>query len=263
MDQDVVIAMNKICTSFGSHVVHTDLDLEVRRGEIFAIAGGSGSGKSVLLREMILLQQPSSGSIKLFGEDIAALTEAQAHALRQRWGVMFQQGGLFGALSVRENIGLPLREHSHLAHALIDEIAEWKLAITGLPPETGLKQPDELSGGMLKRASLARAIALDPELLFLDEPTSGLDPGSAAGVNELILSTHARYGLTIVIVSHDLNLLWQVCDRVAVLGEGRVLATGSMEDLSHHEHPTVRSYFADPRKRNASQAQDLQNGGRA
>lgn len=263
MDKDVVISMNKICTRFGSHVVHADLDLEVQRGDIFAIAGGSGSGKSVLLREMILLQQPSSGSIKLFGEDIATLAEAEVNALRRRWGVMFQQGGLFGALTVRQNVALPLREHSRLDHTLIDNIAEWKLSITGLPPETGLKQPDELSGGMLKRAALARAIALDPELLFLDEPTSGLDPSSAAGVNELILRTHALYGLTIVIVSHDLNLLWQVCDRVAVLGEGRVLASGSMDELSRHEHPTVRSYFADPRKRNASPVQSPPKGGMA
>ena len=247
MDADLVIEMRKVCTRFGSHAVHTDLDLEVRRGEIVAIAGGSGSGKSVLLREMILLQRPTSGQVRLFGDDVADLTDAQAHALRLRWGVMFQHGGLFSALNVRQNIGLPLREHSRLDPALIDAIAEWKLSLTGLPPEAGLKQPDELSGGMLKRASLARAIALDPELLFLDEPTSGLDPASSAGVNELILRTHALYGLTVLIVTHDLDLLWQVCDRVAVLGEGRVLASGSMQELSHHEHPTVRAYFADPR----------------
>jgi phospholipid/cholesterol/gamma-HCH transport system ATP-binding protein len=244
---DVVIEIRKVCTRFGNHAVHTDLDLEVRRGEIFAIAGGSGSGKSVLLREMILLQRPTSGSIRLFGEDIASLTDAQAHALRQRWGVMFQHGGLFSSLTVRENVGLPLREHSSLDDALIDDVAEWKLSLTGLPPDAGLKAPGELSGGMLKRASLARAIALDPELLFLDEPTSGLDPASSAGVDELILRTHALYGLTIVMVTHDLDLLWQVSDRVAVLGEGRVLATGSMEELSHDSHPIVRAYFADPR----------------
>ncbi len=245
---DLVIEMRKVCTSFGTHEVHKDLDLDVRRGEILAIAGGSGSGKSVLLREMILLQRPSSGTIRLFGDEIDALSDEQAHALRQRWGVMFQRGGLFSALNVRENVGLPLREHSQLDPALIDAIADWKLALTGLPPDAALKAPGELSGGMLKRASLARAIALDPELLFLDEPTSGLDPASSAGVDELILRTHALYGLTIVMVTHDLDLLWQVSDRVAVLGEGRVLATGSMEELSHHEHPIVQSYFIDPRK---------------
>jgi phospholipid/cholesterol/gamma-HCH transport system ATP-binding protein len=244
---DLVIEMKKVCTRFGSHAVHTDLDLDVRRGEIFAIAGGSGSGKSVLLREMILLQRPTSGTIRLLGQDIATLTDAEAHTLRQRWGVMFQHGGLFSSLNVRENVGLPLREHSSLDDALIDDIAEWKLSQTGLPPDAGLKSPGELSGGMLKRASLARALALDPELLFLDEPTSGLDPASTVGVDELILRTHALYGLTIVMVTHDLDLLWQVSDRVAVLGEGQVLATGSMAELSHDEHPIVRAYFTDPK----------------
>jgi phospholipid/cholesterol/gamma-HCH transport system ATP-binding protein len=248
-ESDTVIAMHQITTRFGSNAVHTGLDLEVRRGEILAIAGGSGSGKSVLLREMILLQRPTSGTIRVFDQDIATLTEAQAYALRLRWGVMFQRGGLFGALSVRENVALPLREHSGLPANMIDAIAEWKLRLTGLPADAGLKQPAALSGGMLKRASLARALSLDPELLFLDEPTSGLDPASAAGVNELILSTHARYGLTIVIVSHDLDLLWQVCDRVAVLGEGRVLAHGTMEELSRHTHPVVQAYFVDSRRR--------------
>ncbi len=242
-----IVAMRKVCTRFGSHVVHADLDLEIRPGEIFAIAGGSGSGKSVLLREMILLQRPTSGAIELFGEDIAKLSRAEAHALRRRWGVMFQHGGLFSSLTVRENVGLPLREHSTLDDALIDEIADWKLSLTGLPADAGAKAPSELSGGMLKRASLARAISLDPELLFLDEPTSGLDPASSAGVDELILRTHALYGLTIVMVTHDLDLLWQVSDRVAVLGEGRVVAIGSMEELSHDAHPIVQAYFADPR----------------
>ena len=242
---DLVIEMQKVCTRFGSHAVHTDLDLDVRRGEILAIAGGSGSGKSVLLREMILLQRPTSGSIRIFGQDIATLSGPEAHALRRRWGVMFQHGGLFSSLNVRENVGLPLREHSTLDDALIDDIAEWKLSLTGLPPDAGLKSPGELSGGMLKRASLARALALDPELLFLDEPTSGLDPASSAGVDALILRTHALYGLTIVMVTHDLDLLWQVSDRVAVLGEGRVLATGSMAELSHDTHPIVQAYFTD------------------
>ena len=243
--------MQGVCTRFGTHDVHTDLNLRVRRGEILAIAGGSGSGKSVLLREMILLQRPTSGVIHVFGDDIAGLDEAQALHLRQRWGVMFQKGGLFSALTVRENVGLPLREHSGLDSALIDEIADWKLSLTGLPAEASLKRPDELSGGMLKRAALARAIALDPELLFLDEPTSGLDPASAAGVDALILQTHALYGLTIVMITHDLDLLWQVADRVAVLGEGRVLAIDSMAALAHIQHPIVQGYFADARRAKA------------
>ena len=248
-DADLVVQIEGLCTRFGSHVVHENLDLHVRRGEILAIAGGSGSGKSVLLREMILLQRATSGTVRLFGQDISTLTPDAAQALRQRWGVMFQRGGLFGSLTVLENVGLPLREHSRLDGALIDGIADFKLALTGLPPQAGRQRPDELSGGMLKRASLARALALDPELLFLDEPTSGLDPASSAGVDELILRTHELTAKTIVLVTHDLDLLWQVSDRVAVLGEGRVLAVGSMEELSHHTHPIVQAYFVNRRAR--------------
>ena len=243
---EIVIEMRGVCTRFRDHAVHTDLDLDVRRGEILAIAGGSGSGKTVLMREMILLQRPSAGSVRLFGADTSGLAADRAQALRRRWGVMFQRGGLFSALSVRENVGLPLREHSALDDPTIDTIADWKLMQTGLPPDAGWKRPDELSGGMLKRASLARAIALDPELLLLDEPTSGLDPASAAGVDGLILRTHELYGLTIVMVTHDLGLLWRVADRVAILGEGRVIASGTMTELSRDPHPIVRAYFDDP-----------------
>ena len=243
---EAVIEMRGVGTCFRDHVVHADLDLDVRRGEILAIAGGSGSGKTVLMREMILLQRPSAGSIRLFGVETANLDADAAKAMRRRWGVMFQRGGLFGALTVRENVGLPLREHSRLDDATIDTIADWKLMQTGLPPDTGWKRPDELSGGMLKRASLARALALDPELLLLDEPTSGLDPASAAGVDALILRTHALYGLTIVMITHDLGLLWRVADRVAILGEGRVIASGTMAELAHHDHAIVRAYFDDP-----------------
>jgi len=200
---------------------------------------------------MVMLQRPTSGTIEMLGADITALTEEESLALRKRWGVMFQHGGLFSSLTVRENVGLPLREHSTLDDELIDAIADWKLSLVGLAADAGLKFPDELSGGMLKRASLSRAIALDPELLFLDEPTSGLDPASAAGVDELIRRMHTLYGLTIVLVTHDLDLLWQVCDRVAVLGEARVLAIGSMEELSHLDHPIIRGYFDDPRARKA------------
>ena len=261
-----MVDMQAITTQFGTQVVHRDLDLSVRRGEILIIAGGSGSGKSVLLREMILLQQPSAGRVMLFGEDAAKLAPEQAQALRGRWGVMFQKGGLFSALTVLENVGLPLREaardHSRsvapgsagnsgsdieLDDGLIDGIAQWKLALTGLPADAGQKRPGELSGGMLKRAALARALALDPELLFLDEPTSGLDPASAAGICDLILSTRALFEPTIVIVSHDLDMLWKVSDRVAVLGEGRVLAIDSMAELSRNPHPIVQSYFTDAR----------------
>ncbi|MDO8176960.1 MAG: ATP-binding cassette domain-containing protein [Undibacterium sp.] len=252
-----VIEMRKVCTRFGDHVVHENLDLEVRRGEIFAIVGGSGSGKSTLLREMIMLHRPDSGSIKILGTDIAALSAEEEINLRQRWGVMFQHGGLFGTLNVRDNIALPLHEHTDLDATLINEVAAWKLTLSGLAPETGLQFPTELSGGMLKRASMARALALDPELLFLDEPTAGLDPSGAAGIDALVRTLHDLYQSTIVIITHDLDFLWQVTDRVAVLGEGKVIGVGSMTELSTMDHPIIREYFDGPRGRAAhEQAQE-------
>lgn len=253
-----VIEMRKVCTRFGDHIVHADLDLDVRRGEIFAIVGGSGSGKSTLLREMIMLHRPDSGTIKILDTDLGALTADEANKLRQRWGVMFQHGGLFGTLKVRDNIALPLREHTNLDETLINEIAAWKLTLSGLAPETGLQYPTELSGGMLKRASMARALALDPELLFLDEPTAGLDPSGASGIDTLVRTLHDLYQSTIVIITHDLDFLWQVTDRVAVLGEGKVVGVGSMEELSKMDHPNIREYFDGPRGRAAHEQAQLQ-----
>lgn len=238
-----VIEISGLSTRFGSKVVHAGLDLLVRRGEIFALVGGSGSGKSTLLREMILLHQPASGSLKVLGVDLQDISEAAALALRRRWGVMFQSGGLFGSLTIRENIGLPLHEHSALAAPLIDEIADWKLAMSGLEPAVGDQMPAELSGGMLKRAALARALALDPELLFLDEPTAGLDPESAGDVDRLIASLRQLFGLTCVIITHDLDLLWQITDRVAFLSGGKVHALGSMAELAASDDPAVRRFF--------------------
>jgi phospholipid/cholesterol/gamma-HCH transport system ATP-binding protein len=253
-----VIEMRKVCTRFGTHSVHTDLDLDVRGGEVFAIVGGSGSGKSTLLREMIMLHRPDSGSIKVLGVDLQTISGEEAMILRQRWGVMFQHGGLFGTLNVLDNIGLPLREHTRLDNTLINEVAAWKLTLSGLEPETGLQYPSELSGGMLKRASLARALAFDPELLFLDEPTAGLDPDGAGGIDTLVRTLHDLYRSTIVIITHDLDLLWQVTDRVAVLGEGKVVGVGSMQELSQMDHPVIREYFDGPRGRAAQeQAQKL------
>lgn len=246
---DFVIDMRQVVTRFGSHVVHQNLNLQVRRAEVFAIIGGSGSGKSTLLREMILLRRPDAGSIKVLGVDLQDLSREAALELRLRWGVMFQHGGLFGSLTVLENIGLPLREHTRLGGKLIDEIAAWKLDMTGLKPEVGAQYPAQLSGGMMKRASLARALALDPELLFLDEPTAGLDPESAGGVDELVLHLRDLFGLTIVMISHDLDLLWQVTDRVAVLGEGTVQGLGSMAELAQLDQPTVRPFFEGARGR--------------
>jgi phospholipid/cholesterol/gamma-HCH transport system ATP-binding protein len=250
---DLVIEVKGLSTRFGDHVVHDGVDLQVRRAEIFALIGGSGSGKSTLLREMILLHNPDAGSIKVLGVDLTDISDDAASDLRQRWGVMFQHGGLFGSLTIKENIGLPLREHSQLDDGLIDEIAAAKLALTGLTPQVWSQFPSELSGGMMKRASLARALAMDPELLFLDEPTAGLDPVSAAGVDGLVRTLRDLFGLTIVMITHDLDLLWQVADRVAVLGHGKVQGVGSMAELSRSDQPDVRQFFDGPRGRAAQQ----------
>ncbi len=242
-----VIEVRNVATRFGDHVVHEDVDLEVRRGEIFALVGGSGSGKSTLLREMILLHRPDAGSIRILGVDVASLDERSAETLRPRFGVLFQHGGLFGSITVTENVALPLREHTSLDDTTIAEIAAMKIAVAGLEPEAGALYPAELSGGMLKRASLARALVLDPELLFLDEPTAGLDPVSAGGVDELVLHLREQFGLTVVMITHDLDLLWRVADRVAVLGDGRVQAVGSMLELSKMAIPAVQQFFEGPR----------------
>ena len=255
---EVVIEMRKVSTRFGDHVVHTDVNLDVRRAEIFALIGGSGSGKSTLLREMILLQRPNAGSVRVLGVDLDPLDADGALALRRRWGVMFQHGGLFGALTVQENVGLPLREHTELEDGLIDDIAASKLVLAGLKPEVGAQYPSQLSGGMLKRASLARAMALDPELLFLDEPTAGLDPVSAGGVDELVRKLRDLFGLTIVMITHDLDLLWQVADRVAVLADGKVQGVGSMAELSRSDNPAIRQFFDGPRGRAAQQQEQDQ-----
>lgn len=264
-----VIEISKLVTRFGDHVVHRDIDLTVRRAEIFAVIGGSGSGKSTLLREMILLHRPDSGAIRVLGVDLKDIDDAQALALRQRWGVMFQHGGLFGSLTIKENIGLPLREYTALDDALIDQIAACKLALTGLSPEVGDQYPSELSGGMMKRASLARALALDPQLLFLDEPTAGLDPQSAGEVDELVLRLRDLFGLTIVMITHDLDLLWAVADRVAVLGDGRMQGVGSMDELAQIDNPAIQQFFTGARGRSAlknsasAKAQDAAPTGRS
>lgn len=246
-----VVEIRALNTRFGTAVVHENVSLTVRPGEIFALVGGSGCGKSTLLREIILLQQPVSGSIRVFGREVLGLSDEQALPLRRRWGVMFERGALFNSLTVAENVGMVLREHTQLSERLIDEVAAVKIALTGLPADAGPKYPSELSGGMRKRAALARAIALDPELLFLDEPTAGLDPLSASGIDELVVSLRDALGLTIMMVTHDLDLLWRTADRVAVLGEGHILGVGTMTELSQSEHPLIREYFYGPRGRAA------------
>lgn len=246
-----IIEVRDVHTRFGDAVVHDGVSLEVRKGEIFALAGGSGCGKSTLLRELILLQRPQAGSIRVFGHELMNLGDEEALALRRRWGVMFERGALFGSLTVSENVGLPLREHTSLGERLIDELAALKISLTGLPASAGAKYPSELSGGMRKRAALARAIALDPELLFLDEPTAGLDPQSAAGFDVLVRRLKDFLGLTLFMVTHDLDLLWSVADRVAFMVAGRIVGVGTMQELSTSTEPLVREYFHGPRGRGA------------
>jgi phospholipid/cholesterol/gamma-HCH transport system ATP-binding protein len=246
---EAVIKIAGLNTRFGAAVVHQDISLTVWPGEIFALVGASGCGKSTLLREIILLQQPQSGSIRVFDQEIVGLDDEQALPLRRRWGVMFERGALFSALTVSKNVEMVLAEHTELSPALAAEVAAVKIALTGLPADAGPKYPSELSGGMRKRAALARAMALDPELLFLDEPTAGLDPHSASGIDELVRNLRDALGLTIMMVTHDLDLLWRAADRVAVLDVGKIIGVGTMTELARSEHPLIREYFFGPRGR--------------
>jgi len=250
-NSNAVIDIRELHTRYGKAVVHDNVSLTVRPGEIFSLVGGSGCGKSTLLRAIIMLLQPVSGSIRVFGQEVIGLNDERALNLRRRWGVMFERGALFSSLTVAENVGMVLREHTQLSTRLIDEVVALKIALSGLPADAGVKYPSELSGGMRKRAALARAIALDPELLFLDEPTAGLDPLSASGIDELVKNLRDALGLTIMMVTHDLDLLWQVADRVAVLDGGKILGVGTMAELSQSEHPVIREYFYGPRGRAA------------
>ena len=251
MTPEPAVEIRDVHTRFGDAVVHDGVSLEVRRGEVFALAGASGCGKSTLLREVILLHRPDAGSIRVLGQDVIGLGDEAALGLRRRFGVLFERGALFGSLTVAENVGLPLREHTRLPGRLVEELAALKIALAGLPPDAGAKYPAELSGGMRKRAALARALALDPELLLLDEPTAGLDPLSATGFDDLVRHLTGLLGLTVLVVSHDLDLLWGVADRVAFMGDGKVVGVGTMDELSHSEHPLVRQYFYGPRGRAA------------
>lgn len=248
---DAVIVVRDLQTRFGETIIHEHLDLTVQRGEIVALVGGSGSGKTTLLRAIILLLEPSAGSIQLFGQEIVGVSESVAFRLRRRFGMLFQQGALFSSLNVRENVAMPLREHTRLPARQINEIADLKIALAGLPADAGNKLPRELSGGMLKRAALARALALDPALLFLDEPTAGLDPVSAGAFDELVAQLKESLGLTVVMVTHDLDTLWQATDRVAFLGERRVIGYAPMAELTRAEHPLIQAYFEGPRGRAA------------
>ena len=245
-----VIRVQGLVNRFGSQTVHDHLDLEVRRGEVLGVVGGSGSGKSVLLRTIIGLNRPAAGRIEVLGEEPAKLDDAGKHALEQRWGVLFQDGALFSSLTVTQNIAVPLKEHTDLPPRLIEEIAAVKIDMVGLPPDAGAKFPSQLSGGMRKRAGLARALAVDPEILFLDEPTSGLDPIAAAGFDQLVRALQQSLNLTVFLVTHDLDSLVAICDRIAVLVDKKVLV-GSLDELLENTHPWVQSYFHGPRGRAA------------
>ena len=253
MIRDSIITIRGLKNSFGEQVIHDDLDLDVRRGEILGVVGGSGTGKSVLMRSIIGLQVPDSGDVQVLGENMIGREEDEAKNIRRRWGVLFQNGALFSTLTVAENVEVPIREYfPFIKPPLLDEIAGYKIAMSGLPENAGPKFPSELSGGMRKRAGLARALALDPELLFLDEPTAGLDPIGAAAFDELILALQKRLELTVFLITHDLDTLWAICDRVAVLADRKVVAVGTIEELLALDHPWIQEYFNGPRGRAAT-----------
>ncbi len=241
--REIVISVRDLVVQFGDHKVMNGLDLDVYRGEVLGFVGGSGQGKSVLTRTILGLVRKRSGTIQLFGQDRDALTPHQLRALEQRWGVLFQNGALFSSLTVRQNIQMPMRENRDLSQRFMDDLAMLKLELVGLPPDAADKLPSELSGGMVKRAALARALALDPELVFLDEPTSGLDPIGAADFDELIGTLQKTLGLTVFMVTHDLDSLYSICDRIAALANGKVIGAGSIEDMLASEQPWLRAYF--------------------
>ncbi len=243
-----VISIRGLVNQFGSVRVHDGLDLDIYPGEILGIAGGSGTGKTVLLRSIIGLQRPSGGEVRITGHDITRMPARQLRRIQRRWGVAFQSGALFSSLTVAQNIQLPIRECVSVSPRTLRELAELRLRMVGLPPEAMDKYPAELSGGMRKRAALARALALDPMLLFLDEPTAGLDPIGAANIDELVLYLRNSLHLTIVMITHDLDSLYATCDRIAVLVERR-LVVDKLENLLEHPHPWIREYFHGPRAR--------------
>ncbi|MGO1502085.1 MAG: ABC transporter ATP-binding protein [Marinobacter sp.] len=249
-----IIEIRGLDNRFGSHVVHENLDLDLFKGEILGVVGGSGTGKSVLLRSIVGLDKPSAGRIKVFGKDLNRLSTKERSETEQRFGVLFQQGALFSSLNLLQNIALPLIEHCSLSRADAEELGRMKLALTGLPADSALKYPSELSGGMIKRAALARSLAMDPEILFLDEPTAGLDPIGAAAFDKLIITLRDALGLTVFLVTHDLDTLYTTCNRVAVLSQKKVLVADQIEKVATTDDLWIQDYFHGPRGRAASYA---------
>ena len=249
-----IIRVRGLVNRFGAETVHDSLDLDVRRGEVIGIVGGSGSGKSVLLRTIVGLNRPAAGKVEVFGRDVWAIEDVQLRELERRWGVLFQDGALFSSLTVAQNIEVPIKEHFDIPLGLMDELSAVKVGMVGLPEDAGPKYPAQLSGGMRKRAGLARALALDPEIVFLDEPTSGLDPIAAGAFDELIRDLKASLGLTVFMVTHDLDSLFAICDRVAVLIDKKI-RIGTLEQLLRDNHPWVHEYFHGPRGRAAQHSE--------
>jgi phospholipid/cholesterol/gamma-HCH transport system ATP-binding protein len=240
-----VIEITGLKNRLGGQWVHTDVNLRVEKGEILAIIGGSGSGKTTILRSLLMLLKPTGGSVKIFGEDLKALSGNKANAVRRRWGMMFQHSALFSAMTVLENIMFPMREFANLSLSFMEELAMLKISLVGLPKEAAGKYPSELSGGMQRRAAAARAIAMDPELLFLDEPTTGLDPHSARLFDDLVVFLRDTLHLTIVMVSHDIESLKRTTDRVAFVGEGKILSIAPIKELMKNKHPLIADYFSE------------------
>lgn len=255
-NRDVVLSARDVTVAFGSKVVLDKLNLDIYRGEILGFVGASGTGKSVLMRTVLRLLPRRSGTIKILGQDFDELDEPERNALDMRLGVLFQQGALFSSLTVKENIQVPMREYLDLPASLMDELAHLKIRMVGLAADAADKYPSELSGGMIKRAALARALALDPELVFLDEPTSGLDPIGAAEFDELIANLRDSLGLTVYMVTHDLDSLFSVCDRIAVLGKKRVMVEGTIDDMLAYDDPWVQAYFKGKRARSIVPQED-------
>ncbi|HEX6859124.1 MAG TPA: ATP-binding cassette domain-containing protein [Caulobacteraceae bacterium] len=256
------IEVHDLVSAFGDRVVHDHLNLTVNRGEVLGVVGGSGSGKSVLLRTIIGLKKPEGGEVRLFGHDVSEVSYSQWTGIERRWGVLFQHGALFTSLTVKENIMAPMREHTDISETEQSELADLKIRLVGLPIQAGALKPAELSGGMIKRAALARALALDPELLFLDEPTSGLDPIGAAAFDELIRDLSESLDLTVFMITHDLDSLYAITDRIAVIADKKIVAEGPVAELERSDHPWIREYFLGPRGRAAVTAKHRGAGGK-